>query len=46
MCYLFFGYYIGTDFFNYYKICKNHEETLNKLAEIEYKLETIESKIK
>ena len=42
----FFGYYIGTDFYNYHKTCKNHQETLNKFAVLEYKLATIESKLK
>jgi hypothetical protein len=43
---VFFGYYIGTDFYNYSKTCKNHQETLNKFAVLEYKLATIESKLK
>jgi hypothetical protein len=41
----FFGYYIGSDLYNSYKARKNHQETLNKFAVLEYKLATIESTI-
>ena len=42
----FVCYYIETDFYNYHKTCKNHQETLNKFAVLEYKIATIESKLK
>jgi len=41
----FFGYYIGTDFVNYNKTCKNHQETLSKLSTLERKLTAIETNL-
>jgi len=42
----FCGYYIGTDFYNYYKSQSNHYEQIKILNSIESRVSNIETKIK
>jgi hypothetical protein len=42
----FLGYYMGTDYDNYCKAKRRHEEMVDKLNSIESRLSSIESRIK
>jgi hypothetical protein len=39
--YTFFGYYIGTDLYNYYKNTQNHNEIMCTLKSMERELKSI-----